>query len=76
MKRYTLVAGNCINLHRGGVGYTGLRIVGHYDTLDQTRLDVEHAYQESSGLVLLIDNETGKEQNEIEYANADPRQPT
>jgi hypothetical protein len=60
MKRYTLVMGNCFAQHRGGMAYTSLSVVGTYDTIEEAKPDLEKAYDDSSGLVLLIDNETGK----------------
>lgn len=58
MKRYVVVGGRPYRSYTGTMMHTGLDVLGASDSLEEMEALVKEKFDDCSGLILLIDNET------------------
>lgn len=54
--KYILIGGNPFTTHNGTTTFTGLRVVGRYETQDDLARAIERHYGPCAGLLIAIDN--------------------
>ena len=57
MKRYILVGGNPFSCYTGTLTFTGLGVVGSFDSKEEADVAFTSAYDSAGGLLLIIDTE-------------------
>lgn len=59
--RYTLVGGNPFRMYTGTTTFTSISVVGQTNTIKEMQQLVNDSYEKCGGLLLVLDNETGRE---------------
>jgi len=56
MKKYSLVGGNPFRGYNGTT-YTGLRVIGNYDTKQEAQKAWDENYEKCAGLMLILESD-------------------